>query len=182
MTLEEILDQVRAQGREAAAETERETAAKVEQSLAEGRAKAERKREAELAAVDQAIARMKAQELPTAKLALERKKLVMLNELLELVKARALEKLAHLPAKDRRELYKRLYDSAGKLEGTLRCRAADAEELKKLTGCKQLGAPLDEPGFIVEGSQQRLDLRFSTLVEGVWTDHLKEVHTALTGS
>ncbi len=180
MTLEAILKQVRAQGQDQAEQVRQETAQMAEEILAKAREQAAAHREQELNEVTRTIERMEAQELPTARLEVERQKLVMLNGLLDQVRQKALDRMAGLPAADRRALYKQLMASTSQVTGVLRCPAKDAAELEKLTGCKA-GDPLEEPGFTIEGAEARLDLRFATLVESAWPDHLKEVYATLLG-
>ena len=57
---------------------------------------------------------------------------------------------------------------------------ADATLVGKLTNVK-LGTPINEPGFVVETKDYRLDFRFSTLVEKVWQDNLPVVSEDLFG-
>lgn len=180
MSLEAILEQIRKDGEHQAAELASETADEVATILAEARQEGEILKDQELKEADQTIKQLWDQELPTARLSVEREKLVMVNQQLEQVRQEALERLTHLKAKDRRALYEKLLASAGPLDGQLRCPAKEAKTLAKLTGLP-LGEPLEEPGFIIEGQQQRLDLRFATLVEAAWSDHLKEVHATLMG-
>lgn len=180
MTLEVILKQVRAQGQDRAERVRKETAQMAEDALAKAREQAAAHRERELSEIARTIQRMEAQELPTARLEVERRKLVMLNGLLDQVRQKVLERLARLPATDRRALFEGLLASVGDPKGILRCPARDAAELERLTGCKA-GEPLEEPGFIIEGPEARLDLRFATLVDSAWPEHLKEVYTTLLG-
>jgi len=44
-----------------------------------------------------------------------------------------------------------------------------------------MGSSINEPGFIVETPDYRLDFRFSTLVEKAWQDHLPIVSEELFG-
>lgn len=180
MSLEAILDQVRAKGQDQAEQIRQETAKMAEDILARAQEQAVTRREQELSENTRTIQRMEAQELPTAHLEVERQKLVMLNGLLNQVRQKALEKMSRLPEADQRALYKELLGSAGQTQGVLRCPASDAAELEKLTGCAA-GDPLEEPGFIIEGPEARLDLRYTTLVNSAWPYHLKEVYTTLLG-
>ena len=50
----------------------------------------------------------------------------------------------------------------------------------KLTSTK-MGISINEPGFVVETKDYRLDFRFSTLVEKVWQDNLPVVSGDLFG-
>ena len=64
--------------------------------------------------------------------------------------------------------------------GTLHCRKEDASLIGKFSKLK-MGSSIDEPGFIVETPDYRLDFRFSTLVEKAWQDHLSIVSEELFG-
>ncbi len=178
MALTDILAQVRADGEAKADKIARETSAEVETIIEQARQEARSHHEKELEIAKKTISSLKVQELPTARLGVEREKLIMVNELLDDVRRKAMDKLDHLPAKERRKLYRKLLDSAGPVEGRLRCPKKRARELEQMTGLS-LGEPLNEPGLIIEGDFERLDLRLGTLVDTAWADHLKEVYQTL---
>jgi len=60
----------------------------------------------------------------------------------------------------------------------LHCRKEDASLIGKFSKLK-MGYSINEPGFIVETPDYRLDFRFSTLVEKAWQDHLPIVSEEL---
>lgn len=179
MSLVEILQQVEATGRERAEATAAEARETVERIQAEARAEGERDAEEIAADTQRRIAVLEQREIPTAELEVTRRRLAMRRELLNDFQAAALERLAQLSGNDLTELYRRLLADAP-AEGVLRCRKADAKLLGELCELPQ-GVPLDEPGFIIETDDYRLDYRSATLVAQAWQEYLPAVNEALFG-
>jgi len=177
MSLAEILQQVEAAGRERAEALAAEAREAVERIAAEARAEGERDAAEVAADNERRMAAHEQNELPTAELEVTRRRLAMQRELLEAVRAAALERLTQLTSDDLAELYRRLLADAP-AKGTLRCREADAKLLGGLCRLPQ-GVPLDEPGFIIETDDYRLDYRFATLVAQAWQEYLPLVHETL---
>jgi len=177
MALQEILSQVEKTGQEQVEEIRTKTKSEVEAKLSEARDKGkEVSKEIGVETLRQ-IEQLEQQEIPAAELEVKRSRLDAQRRALEETRKEVFDKLGKLGKADIGNVYKKLSSNLPK-GGILHCRKEDASLIGKFSKLK-MGSSIDEPGFIVETPDYRLDFRFSTLAEKAWQDHLPIVSEEL---
>ena len=179
MALQEILSQVEKAGQKQVEDIRKSTDSEVESRLSEAREKGKAIAEKITNEAKKQIEQLEQQEIPAAELEVKRNRLDAQRRALEETRQKVHIKLGKLGKADLEKVYKKLVSNLPK-DGTLHCRKEDAALLGKLTSTK-MGTSINEPGFIVETKDYRLDYRFSTLVEKVWQDKLPVVSEELFG-
>ena len=179
MALQEILTQVEKTGQKQVEEIRTKTKSEVEAKLSEARNKGKAVSKEIAVETLRQIEQLEQQEIPAAELEVKRSRLDAQRRALEDTRKEVFDKLGKLGKADLEKVYKKLSFNLPK-GGTLHCRKEDASLIGKFSKLK-MGSSINEPGFIVETPDYRLDFRFSTLVEKAWQDHLPIVSEELFG-
>ena len=177
MGLESVIEEILARGRAESEEVRRSAQAERERFLQEARAEgaellARREQEARLAAE-----RARIQDLARAELESKRIVLIAQKEVLDEVHAKVLAELAS--ARDTGPLLRRLLqeNAAEWRAGKVYANARDAAAVRAVVGTS-FGGTIDcVGGFVIESldGTRKTDLRFETLLEGIWQDSIREV-------
>ena len=179
MALQEILNQVEKTGQKQVEDIRKSTSSEVESILSEADEKGKAIATEIANETKRQIEQLEQQEIPAAELEVKRNRLDAQRRALEETRLKVHVKLGKLGKSNLEKVYKKLVSNLPK-EGTLHCRKEDAALIGKLTSTK-MGTSINEPGFVVETKDYRLDFRFSTLVEKVWQDNLPAVSEELFG-
>ena len=179
MALQEILSQVEETGQKQVEEIRTKTKSEVEAKLSEARDKGQAVSKEIADETLRQIEQLEQQEIPAAELEVKRSRLDAQRRALEETRKEVFDKLGKLGKADLEKVYNKILSNLPK-GGTLHCSKEDASLIGKFSKLK-MGSSIDEPGFIVETPDYRLDFRFSTLVEKAWQDHLSIVSEELFG-
>jgi len=131
------------------------------------------------------IAQMEQQELSSAELESRRALLESEKQIMEELKEQVLEELSEYAPDKRKKIYAKLVTGAKKELGdcVVYANREDARILKLPTGMT-LGATIDCRGGLVFESKDksiRLDYRFETILDDVWSKRMREIYTELFG-
>ena len=179
MALQEILSQVEETGQKQVEEIRTKTKSEVEAKISDARDKGNAISKEIAVETLRQIEQLEQQEIPAAELEVKRSRLDAQRRALEETRKEVFDKLEKLDKADLEKVYKKLLSNLPK-GGILHCRKEDASLIGKYSKLKR-GSSINEPGFIVETPDYRLDFRFSTLVEKAWQDHLPIVSEELFG-
>jgi len=162
-----------------AAENERDSVIREARLKGEG---AQKQREKQL---EEAIKRLRQQEVSSAELEAKRIVLNAKKEMLDVVFQDTLKHLSRLSDSDKSRLYSRILSEATKVipNPKVSCPRGDAKFLTVVVGLGSVQETDMEPGLILESSDGmvRLDYSFRTLLEGIWEKELKNVSNVLFG-
>ena len=179
--VKDISDKTEAECREVSAKAAAE-AAGIRQAAA---ADAQRTSAAELAKADQAISKMRQRELSSAKLDVKKSKLNAEKDVLGEVHAGFVRQLSALPREKKVDIIQKLIKLAKKdiPSGKIYTNAADVD-LVKGSGYEP-GGTIDCIGGILVTSGDgsvNLDYTFNSILEDVWSGHMKQVSDILFAS
>ncbi|WP_026069076.1 V-type ATP synthase subunit E family protein [Methanomassiliicoccus luminyensis] len=133
--------------------------------------------------LQEAILRMRRQELSSAEL--EAKKVVLnkRKEVLNRTFEETLQDLSAMGPKEKSALYKKILAEGKKVisRPKVYCPTGEADLLAGLRGAASLTEIDMEPGLLIESEDGtvRLDLRFRTILESIWDKELKNVSNIL---
>jgi len=145
--------------------------------------KIDKMRKAEEKELQEALLRMRRQELSSAEL--EAKKIVLnkRKEILNQTFGELLKEFSKMDPKDKSALYKKILADGKKVihHPKVYCPKGEADLLSGLRGCASLTETDMEPGLILESEDGtvRLDFRLRTILEGIWEKELKNVSNIL---
>ena len=175
----EILENAKQEGNLRVQEAEKERA----RILQEADQKIERMRKADEKELQDALLRMRRQELSSAEL--EAKKIVLnqRKDILNRTFDEMLIELSSMAPAEKSALYKKILAEGKKVIPMPKvfCPKGEADLLAGLRGCESLTETDMESGLILEKKDGtvRLDLRFRTLLESIWEKELKSISTVL---
>lgn len=177
MSLEEVIEEIRQQGRQESEEILESAQQERERMLAEVRSKAEESRAERLRLAEERGAREEVREIARAELEARKALLQAQKEVLDEVREAAASRLRDLEGNDR--LLEGLVEhSREDLEGGLvRCNPADEAVLKRLTGRPVRGDLEVLGGFVIEteAGDRRIDLTYDTFLDGLWEQAIRDV-------
>ena len=175
----EILENAKQEGNLRVQEAEKERA----RILQEADQKIERMRKADEKELQDALLRMRRQELSSAEL--EAKKIVLnqRKDILNRTFEETLEEFSAMPSAEKSALYKKILAQGKKIIPMPRvfCPVGEADLLAGLRGAESLTETDMESGLILENKDGtvHLDLRFRTLLETIWERELRDISTVL---
>jgi len=176
-----ILDNARKEADLRIQEAEKERA----KILQETDQKIERMQKAEEKELQDALVRMRRQELSSAEL--EAKKIVLnkRKDILNRTFNEMLRELSTMDPKEKSALYKKILADGKKVihKPKVFCPKGEADLLAGLRGCESLTETDMESGLILENEDGtvRLDFRFRTILESIWDRELKNISNTLFG-
>ncbi len=185
MSLNKVVDEILRKGEEKKAEVIRageherdELIANAGKRIAESRAKAE-------GALASAIAQMEQQEISSAELESKKALLMARKSMMDLLKERALSRIAGLPPERRKKLYSKLTAKAKKELGEcyVYSNKADKALLSLPPGFRPGGTVECSGGLVFESMDRtvRLDYRFESILDDVWNEDMRKIYEMLFG-
>lgn len=183
MALDKVIDNILESARQEAGARLREAETERARILQEADQKIERIQKAEEKERQDALLRIRTQELSSAEL--EAKKIVLnkRKEILGQTFEEVLRELSSLPSRERSVLYKKILADGKSVipRPKVYCPKGEADLLTGLRGASSLTEVDLEPGLIFESEDGtvRLDFRFQTILEGIWEKELKNVSNIL---
>ncbi len=185
MGLEKLVEDILRKGDERAreivhqGETERDERIELaDKDISEKRALADKR-------LDSQIAQMEQHELSSAELESRKMLLAAQREVMEDLRERILAELSDYPQDKRRALYTRLFAKAEETLGDcyVYSNKADDPTLKTPPGVTKAGVIDCTGGLVFESKDRsvRLDYRFETLLEEVWSKRMNEIFSQLFG-
>jgi V/A-type H+-transporting ATPase subunit E len=185
MALDKVVGDIMESARKDADQVIQAAEKEKESVIGEARLKAEGAQKQRAKQLEEAIKRLRQQEVSSAELEAKRIVLNAKKEMLDVVFLDTLQRLSKLSDSDKSRLYTRILSKATKVipNPKVSCPKGDA---KLLTGIAGLGSVQEtdmEPGLILESADGmvRLDYRFRTVLGGIWEKELKNVSNALFG-
>ncbi len=179
--IEDILQKGKEQSDEIVRQGERERDESIrlaEERIAENRRNAERR-------ASSSVAQMEQQEVSSAELESKKVMLAAQRQALEELKAQVLSELAHYPPEKRTKLYEKLIARARKELGDCYVLSTEADRalLRLPPGMEPGGAISGRGGLVFESKDRsvRLDFRFESMLDEVWSKDIREIHTRLFG-
>jgi len=161
------------------AEEERES---ILSSADEKIAKMRKTKEKEL---EEALKRLRRQEISSAELEAKKITLNKRKEILDLTFKQALSELMAMPSTDKRRIYLKSVETGRKILPNPRvyCPQGEGELLEGVDGLSEVMEREMEAGLILENADgsMRLDYRFRTILESLWERELKQTSTLLFG-
>lgn len=185
MSLDKVVQEILRKGEEQRQEIIRqgekerdEQMALADKQIAQDRARLEKRSQASLAQMEQ-------QELSSAELESKRALLAAQRQVLEDLRAQVLSSLAAYPAERRKRLYTKLLAKAKAELGEcyVYSNASDKSLLKLPAGMSE-GGTIDCVGGLVFESKDRsvrLDFRFESMLEDVWSKNTQEIYSRFFG-
>jgi V/A-type H+-transporting ATPase subunit E len=161
------------------AEDERETI------LRDARDKVSKMRKAQEKDLEDALKRLRRQEISSAEL--EAKKIVLnkKKEILDRTFEEALSELSHMPIDDKKRIYLKSIEAAKTVipQPRVYCPVGDAGLLAGVEGLSSVDEMDMESGLILENEDgsMRLDYRFRNVLESIWEQELRQVSEILFG-
>jgi V/A-type H+-transporting ATPase subunit E len=150
----------------------------VDKRIADERIKAERRGEA-------TIAQMEQQELSSAELESKKALLVAQRKVMDDLKEQVLIELKSYPADKRKRLYSKLVSKAKKELGEcfVYTNKSDKALLQLPPGITHAGAIECAGGLVFESKDKsfRLDYRFESMLDDVWSKNLQDIYAKLFG-
>lgn len=185
MSLEKVVEEILRTGEERKLEIIRQGERERDEHVAQADAQIAEHREKAVRRTETQIAQMEQQELSSAELESKKALLSAQRQVMDEVKALVLAEIASYPADKRSAMYARLMKVAKAELGEcyVYSNAAD-KPLLRLTSGMAAGGVIDCRGGLVFESKDRavrLDYRFETMLEEVWSRKIQEIFSALFG-
>ncbi len=184
MALDNVVDEILENSRKEAdqilktAEKEKETILRQAVDTAASKQKAQQKE------TEDAVKRLRQQELSSAELEEKRIVLNARKEMLDRTFEEVNAQLSEMGSKERAQLYAIILEKGKKIipEAKIYCPIGDAKLLAAKSGDKIEEIKMG-PGLIIESKDgtMRIDYSFKTILEGVWEKELKNVSNILFG-
>ena len=131
------------------------------------------------------ISQMEQQELSAAELESKRALLEAQKKVMDDLRSQTLEELARLPADKRKKIYSKLTAKAKAELGECFVYSNDREKslIQLPIGMSRSGTVETIGGLVFESKDHtvRLDFRFETILEDMWSAKMKEIYTRLFG-
>ena len=185
MGLESVLKKIQETGESECSKMLSEAKAKADEIIDAAKVEAEKIRESFEKTVNEEVSRLTTQELSTAEI--EARKIVLnaQKDLLDKQHNSVLNELAKLPGDKREQILKSLLKkaSAELTSGTIRCSETDKDIISKNSQYK-IGDSIDTLGGFILTSEDKtitLDMRYETLLNDFWGQHLREITEELFG-
>jgi V/A-type H+-transporting ATPase subunit E len=153
--------------------------------LGESEEQISKMRKAQEKELEDALKRLRRQEISSAEL--EAKKIVLnkKKEILDRTFEEALSELSAMPSNDKARVYRKSIDAAKTVipRPKVFCPRGESGLLNGIPGLGDISEMDTEAGLILEteDGSVRLDYRFRTILEGIWEQELKEISEILFG-
>jgi V/A-type H+-transporting ATPase subunit E len=185
MSLDKVVDDILRKGEERKQEILRAGAKERDDQLALADERIEEERSREERRSKAAIAQMEQQELSSAELESKRIALAAQRTVMEDLKKQALEEIGRMPPEKKKAIYSKLVSRAKKElgESSVYFNKAD-KPLLQLPSGMSVGGPIDCVGGLVFESKDksvRLDYRFESMLEDLWSRKMQEIFVRLFG-
>ena len=185
MSLEKVVEDILRRGEErrreiiALGEKERDDqVVQIQSQIEDNRRRSEQR-------TDAMIAQMEQQELSSAELESKKALLAAQRQVMDELKSMVLADIAHYPEEKRKAIYKRLIARAKKELGEcfVYSNAADKPLLVLPAGVRNGGVIECRGGLVFETTDRtvRLDYRFESMLEEVWSKEIQEIYSSLFG-
>lgn len=187
MSLDTVVEDIKAQARERAAEIREEAEREAETIIEEAEADAEEIREERLAEVERTIEQEREQRVSSAKLEAKQQRLSVRRDIIQDVREAVEEAIVELEGDERADLTETLleatlaeFDDTAQVYG----RADDQELLESLLADRdgEYAGEYECFGGVVaesEESRVRVNNTFDSILEDVWEDELRELSELL---
>lgn len=187
MSLETVVEDIKAQARERAEEIVADAERDAEQLREEADADAEEIRNSRLADAERQIAQEREQRLSSAKLEAKQSRLSVRRDLIQQVRSEVEEAIANLEGDEREELTAALLDATlAEFDETAQVygRADDQELLESLLESRdgEYAGERDCLGGVVaesENSRVRVNNTFDSVLASIWEENLREMSNRL---
>ena len=185
MGLDKLVEDILRKGQEQAQEIIRQGEAERDEQMGSAEGEMRQSREKALKKIEGQIAQLEQHELSSAELESRKILLAAQREVLEDLKDRTLAELAAYPPEKKQALYARLFAKAKGILGdcNVYSNEADRPSIKPPTGITSVGTIDCAGGLVFESKDRsvRLDYRFETMLEEVWSQKMNEIYTQLFG-
>jgi V/A-type H+-transporting ATPase subunit E len=185
MGLDKLVEDILRKGQEQAREIIRQGEAERDAQVGSAEGEIEESREKALRKTEARIAQLEKHELSSAELESRKILLSAQREVLEDLKERSLAELAAYPPDKRRALYAKLFATAKNVLGDcyVYSNEADSAAIEPPPGITSEGIMDCVGGLVFESKDRsvRLDYRFETMLEEVWSQKMNEIYTQLFG-
>lgn len=185
MGLDKLVEDILRKGQEQAREIVRQGEAERDEQTGAADGEIKESRERALKRVEGQIAQLEQHELSSAELESRKILLAAQREVLEDLKERSLAELAAYPPEKKHPLYAKLFAKAKGILGdcNVYSNEADRSALKPPPGIASVGTIDCVGGLVFESKDRsvRLDYRFETMLEEVWSQKMNEIYTQLFG-
>ncbi|CCQ33735.1 V-type ATP synthase subunit E protein [Halorhabdus tiamatea SARL4B] len=187
MSLEVVVEDIKAQAREQAEEITQAAESDAEEIVADAESDAEEIKTEREREVDRQIAQERERRISSAELEAKQERLEARREVLETVRERVESELANLDGERREELTRDLLESAlEEFEGAVDVygRAEDAALLEEIVADYDATLAGERDclgGVVVESSASRVRVNntFDSILEGVWEDEIRSISERL---
>ncbi|WP_400260229.1 V-type ATP synthase subunit E family protein [Candidatus Methanomassiliicoccus intestinalis] len=183
MSLDKIADEILGNASKEAEAIVKEAENERSRILLEADQKIENMRKAEEKELQDALERIKRQEISSAEL--DAKKIVLnkRKDILNRTFEEMLAELSDLNANEKGDIYKKIVDQGSQVIPSPKvfCPQGEKKLLANVDGIGELTETDMESGLILESTDGtvRLDFRFRTILEGIWDQDLKEISNIL---
>ncbi|MEM2869343.1 MAG: V-type ATP synthase subunit E family protein [Thermoplasmata archaeon] len=180
MGLEQVVEDILAEGERRATSILAEARAEREKILSEARERARELREKRLAEAEKEAAQLRVRELASAELEAKRNRLRMEREMLEAAAEAARRRISALQGAEEEAILERLLKKVPPGYRVLSC-PRNEEFLRRRLGSAYAGTVNCLGGLILESpdASVRIDLTYDTIFKEVVESTMKEVHTLL---
>jgi len=185
MGLEKVVDDILRRGEGKRAEIIRTGEKERDDLILQAKKKIEEDRAKNIQKAKSSIAQMEQQEVSSAELGSKRIILESQRKIMDELKAQVLGELSKMPAEKRKRMYSKLIARAKSELGDCYVYSNEKDQsILQLSGGMQSGGTVDTRGGLVFESKDRtvrLDFRFETLLEDLWSSKMKEIYASLFG-
>lgn len=185
MSLEKVVEDILRRGEERKQEIIRQGEREREEHVAQAEVQIAEHREKSSRRAESQISQMEQQELSSAELESKKALLAAQRQVMDELKAQVLVEVAHYPEDKRRAMYARLVGRAKAELGEcyVYSNASDKPLLKLPPGMSVGGVIECRGGLVFESKDRavRLDYRFESMLEEVWSKKIQEIYSSLFG-
>lgn len=185
MSLDKVVEDILRRGEERRQDIVRQGESERDEVVAQADVQIEEHRQKASARTDSLISQMEQQELSSAELESKKAMLSAQRQVMDELKAQVLAEMSQYPPEKRDALYARLMARAKKELGECYVYSNRADKaLLKLPPGMTDGGTIDCRGGLVFESKDRavrLDYRFESMLEEVWSKKIQEIYSGLFG-
>lgn len=185
MALDKVVGEIVESARREAAALIQSAEKEREEILSEADEQIARMRKAREKELEEALRRLRRQEISSAEL--EAKKIVLnkKKEILDRTFAETLIELFAMPSNEKKRIYRKIVEVGRKTITRPRvyCAQGEAKLLEGIEGIQEVVEKEMEPGLILENEDGsiRLDYRFRTILQDLWEKELRRISEILFG-
>jgi V/A-type H+-transporting ATPase subunit E len=185
MTLNKVVDEILRKGEEKKAELIRTGEQERDGQIRDAEKKSAENKEKAEARLSATIAQMEQQELSSAELESKKALLMARKDVMDELKEHVLLAVARLPAERRKKMYSKLMNRAKKELGecNVYSNRADKDLISLPAGFASAGFIECAGGLVFESKDRavRLDYRFESIVDDVWSRDMQKIYEMLFG-